>query len=125
MDNYRMVGCVCNEEDTHIKWMWLCEVPYSFSTAQISPVFYSSFSYFLSLFRVRVVNFRASRILPFSSKTTRKPDFLSTGNETSVADPDPEGSETFGRIRIRFGTERNVSYPDPTLDPKVFCKKEP
>jgi hypothetical protein len=26
MDNYRMVGCVCNEEDTHIKWMWLCEV---------------------------------------------------------------------------------------------------
>jgi hypothetical protein len=29
----------------------------------------------------------------------------------SVADPepDPEGSETFGRIRIRFGTEINVS----------------
>ena len=26
MDNYRMMGCVCNEEDTNIKWMWLCEV---------------------------------------------------------------------------------------------------
>merc|ERR1712042_107771 len=25
MDNFRMVGCVCNEEDTNIKWMWLCE----------------------------------------------------------------------------------------------------
>jgi len=25
MDNYRMVGCVCNEEDTNIKWTWLCE----------------------------------------------------------------------------------------------------
>jgi hypothetical protein len=42
----------------------------------------------------------------------------------SVADPepDPEGSETFGRIRIRFGTEINVS--DPKLDPKKTCKKE-
>ena len=28
MDNYRMVGCVCNEEDTNIKWTWLCEVGY-------------------------------------------------------------------------------------------------
>nr|ALS04667.1 mitochondrial cytochrome c oxidase subunit 5B precursor [Pseudodiaptomus poplesia] len=25
MDNYRMVGCVCSEDDTSIKWMWLCE----------------------------------------------------------------------------------------------------
>merc|ERR1711892_1415562 len=25
MDNYRMVGGVCQEEDTNIKWMWLCE----------------------------------------------------------------------------------------------------
>jgi cytochrome c oxidase subunit 5b len=25
MDTYRMVGCVCNEEDTNVKWMWLCE----------------------------------------------------------------------------------------------------
>merc|ERR1739844_254203 len=25
MDNYRMVGCVCNEEDTNIKWMWIME----------------------------------------------------------------------------------------------------
>eukprot|EP00091_Calanus_sinicus_P001493 TRINITY_DN11490_c0_g1_i1.p1 TRINITY_DN11490_c0_g1~~TRINITY_DN11490_c0_g1_i1.p1 ORF type:complete len:122 (-),score=38.99 TRINITY_DN11490_c0_g1_i1:198-563(-) len=25
MDNHRMVGCVCAEEDTNIKWMWLCE----------------------------------------------------------------------------------------------------
>jgi hypothetical protein len=40
----------------------------------------------------------------------------------SVADPDPEGSETFGRIRIRFGTEINVS--DPKLDPKKICKNE-
>ena len=22
MDSYRMVGCVCNEEDTNIKWFW-------------------------------------------------------------------------------------------------------
>ncbi len=39
---------------------------------------------------------------------------------TSVADPEPEGSETFGRIR--FGTEINVS--DPKLDPKKICKEE-
>eukprot|EP00088_Acartia_fossae_P032666 TRINITY_DN33416_c0_g2_i1.p1 TRINITY_DN33416_c0_g2~~TRINITY_DN33416_c0_g2_i1.p1 ORF type:complete len:130 (+),score=48.29 TRINITY_DN33416_c0_g2_i1:42-431(+) len=25
MDTYRMIGCVCNDEDTNIKWMWLCE----------------------------------------------------------------------------------------------------
>merc|ERR1712107_727338 len=25
MDNYRMVGCVCAEEDTNIKWTWLSE----------------------------------------------------------------------------------------------------
>ncbi len=39
------------------------------------------------------------------------------GGGRSVADPDPEpeGSETFGRIWIRFGTEINVS--DPDLDP--------
>ncbi len=56
----------------------------------------------------------------------------------SVADPDPEperdpeGSETFGRIRIRFGTEINIldpdsdpdSNPDPKLDLKKVCKKE-
>jgi hypothetical protein len=46
----------------------------------------------------------------------------------SVADPDPEGSETFGRIQIRSGTEINVSdpdsNPDPKLDPKKICKKE-
>jgi hypothetical protein len=45
----------------------------------------------------------------------------------SVADP--EGSEIFGRIRIRSGTEINVSdadsNPDPKLDPKKICKKEP
>ncbi len=33
----------------------------------------------------------------------------------SVADPYPEGSETFGRIRIRSGTVINVSYPDPKI----------
>jgi hypothetical protein len=48
--------------------------------------------------------------------------------------PDPEGSETFGRIRIRSGTEINVSDPDsdsnpdsnpePKLDPKK-SEKEP
>jgi hypothetical protein len=43
----------------------------------------------------------------------------------SVEDPDPEGSETFGRIRIRSGTEINVSDPDSKLDPKKICKKEP
>ena len=25
MDSYRMVGCVCNEEDTNIKWFWIFE----------------------------------------------------------------------------------------------------
>ncbi len=25
MDTYRMVGCVCNEEDTNIKWFWIFE----------------------------------------------------------------------------------------------------
>merc|ERR1719357_2411571 len=25
MDNYRMVGCVCQEEDTTIKWTWLSQ----------------------------------------------------------------------------------------------------
>jgi len=25
MDTYRMIGCVCNEEDTNIKFMWLYE----------------------------------------------------------------------------------------------------
>jgi hypothetical protein len=35
-------------------------------------------------------------------------------------EPDPEGSETFGRIRS--GTELNVSDPDPKLDPKKICK---
>jgi hypothetical protein len=30
-------------------------------------------------------------------------------------EPDPEGTETFGRIRIQSGTEINVS--DPDLDP--------
>ena len=48
----------------------------------------------------------------------------------SVADPDPEpeGSETFGRIRIRFGSEINISdpdsNPDPKPDPKQIYKKE-
>ena len=26
MDNYRMVGCICAEEDTNVKWTWLSEV---------------------------------------------------------------------------------------------------
>ncbi len=59
---------------------------------------------------------------------------------SSVADPDlepdPDGSETFGLIWIRSGTEINVSdpdsdpysnpesNPDPELDPKKICKKE-
>ena len=25
MDYFRMMGCVCNENDTAIKWMWLVE----------------------------------------------------------------------------------------------------
>ena len=25
MSNYRMIGCVCEEHDCHIKWMWLIE----------------------------------------------------------------------------------------------------
>ncbi len=25
MDSYRMVGCICNEGDTHINWMWVFE----------------------------------------------------------------------------------------------------
>ncbi len=45
----------------------------------------------------------------------------------SIADPD--GSKTFGRIRIRSGTEINVSDPNSNqnskLDPKKICKKKP
>ena len=39
MDNYRMVGCVCNEEDTNIKWTWLCEVRMltSFTCTSVKP----------------------------------------------------------------------------------------
>ena len=25
MDNFRLVGCVCEEHDCHIKWMWVIE----------------------------------------------------------------------------------------------------
>ncbi len=25
MDTYRMVGCICEEDDTNIKWFWLFE----------------------------------------------------------------------------------------------------
>merc|ERR1711976_217841 len=25
MDSYRMIGCVCKEDDTNIKWMWIYE----------------------------------------------------------------------------------------------------
>ena len=25
MDTYRMVGCICNPGDTHVKWMWVYE----------------------------------------------------------------------------------------------------
>jgi hypothetical protein len=47
----------------------------------------------------------------------------------SVADPDPKGSKTVGRIRS--GTEINVSDPDldldsnpePKLDPKKYEKE--
>jgi hypothetical protein len=35
----------------------------------------------------------------------------------SVADPDPEGSETFGWFRIRSGTDINVLDPDSNPDP--------
>ncbi len=48
-------------------------------------------------------------------------------NITSVADPDPLESETFGRIRIRSGSEINIldpdSNPDPKLDPKQISVK--
>jgi len=48
-------------------------------------------------------------------------------------DPDPEGSETFGRIRIRSGSEIIILDPDSNTDlnpdsnpdPKQICKKEP
>jgi hypothetical protein len=38
--------------------------------------------------------------------------------ESSIADP--EGPETFGRIRIRSGTEINVSDPDSNPDLKLL-----
>jgi hypothetical protein len=38
-------------------------------------------------------------------------------------EPDPAGSETFGQIRIRSGTEINVSDPDSNPDPKMDPKK--
>ncbi len=47
---------------------------------------------------------------------------LKVTEESGVADP--EGSETFGRIRIRSETEINVLDPDSNPDPKKICKKE-
>ncbi len=46
----------------------------------------------------------------------------SLGIFPSIVDPelDPEGSETFGRIRS--GTEINVSDPDSNPDPKLDPK---
>jgi hypothetical protein len=41
----------------------------------------------------------------------------------SVPDPEPEESKTFCRIRIRFGTEINVSDPDSNPEPKLDPKK--
>jgi hypothetical protein len=52
--------------------------------------------------------------------------FIPRSNMTLIysnADPDPEGSETFGRIRIRSGTEINVSDPDSDPEPKLDPKK--
>jgi hypothetical protein len=47
----------------------------------------------------------------------------------SVADPepDPEGSETFGRIRIQSGTEINFFDPDsnPGFGFKTNCRPDP
>jgi hypothetical protein len=55
--------------------------------------------------------------------------FVVVGNRLkiycSVADPDPEGSETFGRIRIRSGTEINVLDPDSNPDPKPDSNPDP
>ena len=55
------------------------------------------------------------------------PSNLGISDSVANLEPDPEGSETFGRIRS--GTEINVSNPDsdpdPKLDPKKICKKEP
>ncbi len=45
--------------------------------------------------------------------------------KNSVADPEPDGSETFGRIRIRSGTEINVLDPDSNPDPKPDSNPEP
>jgi hypothetical protein len=50
---------------------------------------------------------------------------LQKKHSTSVADPDPEGSETFGRIRIRSGTEINVSDPDSNPDWNPDSKLDP
>ncbi len=78
------------------------------------------------------LTFRIQLFTPVS-KTNANPD-PQPWLEPSVADqdpePDPEGSETFGRIRS--GTETNVSDPDSDpdlnpdlkLDPKKICKKE-
>jgi hypothetical protein len=41
------------------------------------------------------------------------------GSETFGRIPDPEGSETFGRIRIRSGTEIKVLDPDLNPDTKL------
>ncbi len=43
----------------------------------------------------------------------------------SVADPDPEGSKTFGQIQIRSGTEINVTDPDSIPDPKPDSNPDP
>jgi hypothetical protein len=46
--------------------------------------------------------------------------YLGVADQNLEPEPDPEGSETFDRIR--FGTEINVSDPDPRPDPKLFFR---
>jgi len=41
------------------------------------------------------------------------------------ADPDPEGSETFGQIRIRSRSEINISNPYSTPDPNPGPNSDP
>ena len=65
MDNYRMVGCVCSEEDTNIKWTWLCEV-----RGKCSKLFFNSVT---NIFRRRACPRGASAVTGWSSRLTPPP----------------------------------------------------
>ncbi len=91
----------------------------TYRVAAINPEFFSSYFQMTQhswkssdLFEVKA-NLRRyiSRIIWFIKTAVSFNNSLDPGS-VADSDPEPEGSETFGRIRIRSGTEINVLDPD-------------